>query len=107
MSSQVPSVLGMNVIRRCYGEACYAGPPKRCHEASITADRGAGRVKIHGKKACRIPERYSGTTVLFESLYSGLPAGLLGSPALVLVVRGTAYIPTVNVGSSDMLVLGP
>lgn len=57
--------------------------------------------------AATCSERYSGTTVLFESLYSGLPAGLLGSPALVLVVRGTAYIPTVNVGSSDMLVLGP
>lgn len=40
---------------------------------------------------------------VFESLDSGLPAGLLVSPALVLVVRGTAYIPIVNVGPSDVL----
>ncbi|KAJ7986683.1 hypothetical protein DPEC_G00342440 [Dallia pectoralis] len=34
---------------------------------------------------------------------SGLPAGLLVSPALVRVVRGTAYIPVVNVGTIDVL----
>ncbi len=46
-------------------------------------------------------EQYSGGTVLFEPLESGLPAGLLASPALVPVTRGTVYIPVVNVGISD------
>lgn len=36
--------------------------------------------------------------VLFEPLESGLPAGLLASPALVQVSEGTAYILVVNVG---------
>lgn len=133
VSLQVPGVLGMNVIHRCYREIfgqhglalfdlpVVSGAPKpvmqalqKCHEASITTDRGAGKVKIRGKKAC-IPggvmqivaatcsEQYSGTSVLFESLDSALPAGLLASPVLVPVVRGTAYIPIVNVGSLDVL----
>jgi len=74
VSSQVPDVLGMNVIRRCYGElfgqhglALFDLPvvseaPKlvmqalqKCHEASVTADQGAGRVKVRGKKSYRIP----------------------------------------------------
>lgn len=57
-----------------------------------------------GRKVWRIPggvmkivaatcsEHYSGTTVLFEPLDSGLLAGLLASPALVQMKRGTAYI---------------
>ncbi|KAJ8011834.1 hypothetical protein DPEC_G00062400 [Dallia pectoralis] len=48
-------------------------------------------------------EQYSGCTVLFEPLGSGLLAGLLASPALVQVVGGTAYIPIVNVGTIDVL----
>lgn len=42
-------------------------------------------------------EQYSGTTVFFETLDSGLPAGLLASPAFVPMVRCTAYIPIVKV----------
>lgn len=53
--------------------------------------------------AAMFSEQYSGSTVLFEPSDSGLPAGLLASPALVRVVRGTAYIPVVNVGSTDVL----
>ncbi|XP_041853008.1 uncharacterized protein LOC121647552 [Melanotaenia boesemani] len=133
-SSQAPGVLGMNIIRKCYGElfgqhglALFDQPPvsetsetvrqslQRCHQASITAHRGVGKVKVRGKGACRIPggvmkvvaapcsEQYSGGTVLFEPLDSGLPAGLLAVPALVPVVRGTTYIPIMNVGSSDVL----
>lgn len=41
--------------------------------------------------------------MLFEPLDSGLPAGLIASPALVRVVRGTAYIPIVNVGTIDVV----
>nr|XP_057913595.1 uncharacterized protein LOC131107503 [Doryrhamphus excisus] len=47
--------------------------------------------------------QYAGSTVLFEPSDSGLPAGLLASPALVRVVRGTAYIPVVNVGTIEVL----
>lgn len=54
--------------------------------------------------AATCSEQYSGTTVLFESLDSGQPAGLLASPAPVPLVRGTAYVPIVNVGSSDVLI---
>lgn len=67
VSSQAPGVLGMNVIRRCYGELfgqhglalfdlpVVAEAPKlvtqalqKCHEASVTADQGAGKVKVRG-----------------------------------------------------------
>lgn len=39
--------------------------------------------------------------MLFEPLDSGLPAGLLASPALVPLTRGTAFIPVVNLGMTD------
>lgn len=65
--------------------------------------------------ACRIPggvikivaatcsDELSDHSVLFERLEAGLLAGLLAFPALVSVVRGTAYIPIVNVGTTDVL----
>lgn len=40
---------------------------------------------------------------MFEPPSYGLPAGLLASPALLRVTRGTMYIPVVNVGSADVL----
>ena len=135
VSSQVPGILGMNIIRRCYhvlfgqhGLALFTlssvseAPEsvtqalQKCHQASGSPPQHvAGQVKIRGKKACRIPggtmklvaatcsKQYSGTSVLFEPSESGLPAGLLASPALVQVVQGTAYIPIVNVGSTGVL----
>ena len=135
VSAQVPGVLGMNVIRRCYRElfgqhglalfelpSVFEAPEavvqalQKCHQASVNAPQHvSGRVQVRGRKAWRIPggmmkvvaatcsELYSGTTVLFEPLDSGLPAGLLASPALVQVKRGTAYIPIVNVGSTEAL----
>lgn len=135
MSSQVPGVLGMNVIRRCYRElfvqygaalfdlSVVSEAPElvvqalqKCHQAGVQAPEAAsGTVKVRGRKACRIPggsmkivaatcsEQYSDNTVMFEPLDRGLPAGLLASPALVRVVRGTAYIPVVNVGTADVL----
>ena len=135
VSAQVPGILGMNIIRRCYqvlfgqhGLALFnllsvSDAPEtvtqalqKCHQASRQAPQhAAGQVKVRGGKACRIPggtmtivtatcsEQYSGTRVLFEPSESGLPAGLLASHALVRVVRGTAYIPIVNVGSTSVL----
>lgn len=135
VSAQVPGVLGMNVIRRCYRElfgqhglalfdlpSVSEGPEsvlqalQKCHQASVQASQPASsKVKVRGRRAWRIPggvmkivaatcsEHHSGTSVLFEPLDSGLPAGLLASPALVRVERGTAYIPIVNVGATDVL----
>lgn len=47
--------------------------------------------------------QYSGATVLLEPPEAGLPAGLLVSPALIQVIRGTAHVPVVNVGTADVL----
>ena len=134
-SPHSPGILGMNVLRRCYstlfgqhGNALFdlptvTGAPQsvvqalqKCHRTSLAPPlKVTGRVKVLGRKACRISggtmqivpatcsAQYSGTTVLFEPLEKGLPAGLLASPALVRVEGGTAYIPVVNVGSSDVL----
>lgn len=89
---------------------------QRCHKVSEAPQSGvASRVKVRGQKVCRIPggtmqvvpatcsARYSGATVLFEPSDQGLPASLLASPALVHVENGTAHIPIVNVGSSDVV----
>lgn len=89
---------------------------QKCHDVSIRAPLDlSGHVRVRGKRACCIPggvmkvvaatcsEQYSGATVLFEPTDVNLPAGLLASPALVRVVRGTAYIPVVNVGTTAVL----
>lgn len=134
-SLQVPGVMGMNVIQKCYhklfvqhGLALFElssvtqAPPsvtqalQKCHQATTQIPPELpGKVKVRGKRACRIPggamkivavtcsEWFSDATVLFEPLDSGLLAGLLASPSVVRVVRGTAYIPIVSVGSIDVL----
>lgn len=48
-------------------------------------------------------EKYAEGVVLFEPPEPGLPAGLLASPALVQVIRGTAYLPVVNVGTAGVM----
>lgn len=48
-------------------------------------------------------DNFFGSVALFEPLDSGLPGGLLASPALVQVSRGTVYIPVVNIGTTDVL----
>lgn len=48
-------------------------------------------------------DHFSGSAALFEPLDSGLPGGLLASPALVWVSRGTSYILVVNIGTTDVL----
>lgn len=68
---------------------------QKCHKASVKAHRGGwGKVNVCGKKAFSFPRRvmrtimptcsqqYSGTTVLFECLDSGLHADLLTPLAL-------------------------
>lgn len=51
--------------------------------------------------AATCSQHYSGSDVLLEPLSTGLPAGLLVSPALVQLPRGTVCIPIVNVGVND------
>ncbi|KAK0136668.1 hypothetical protein N1851_027171 [Merluccius polli] len=73
--SQVPGVLGMNIIRKCYQELfgqhglalfsqpCVSGSPEpvvqalqQCHCASTKAPQPSpGKVKVRGKRAWRIP----------------------------------------------------
>ncbi|RVE58875.1 hypothetical protein OJAV_G00198510 [Oryzias javanicus] len=124
----------MNVLRKCCQElfgqhgtdmfepSLISGVPEsvvealqQCHHV-LARESGTptGRVKVKGKKVCRIPggtmklvgascsEQYSGCTVLFDPSDCKLPAGLLASPSLVEVVRGTTYVPIVNVGSMDV-----
>lgn len=86
-----------------------------CHHATSATLRTQGKVKVRGRRSLWIPgglmkmvpvtcsERYSDSTVLFEPLELGLPAGLLASPSLVRATWGTAYIPVVNVGYDDVL----
>lgn len=133
-SNQVPGVLGMNVLSKCYQELsgqyglafledpsiAQAPAPllqafQHCHQAEIQPPTTViGRAKVRGRRACRISggsmklvpatcsPQYASGVVLFEPLESGLPSGLLASPALVRVHHGTASIPVVNVGTTDV-----
>lgn len=69
--------------------------------------RGTRAVRIAGGTMKFVPstcsEQLAGPTALFEPPESGLPAGLLASPCLVPVTGGTAYVPVVNVGVTDVL----
>lgn len=74
------------------------------------------KVRDRGGQACpdlgvamKLIARFAQSCIqalLFEPPDSGLPAGLLTSPTLVLVIRGTAYIPIV-VGSTNVLLYPP
>lgn len=79
---------------------------QQCHQASLLTSPGTpGNVRVRGGRALRIPggvmriiastcsEQSAGTTVLFEPLESGLPAGLLASPALLRVERAQPTFP--------------
>lgn len=52
---------------------------------------------------CRRASSVHMGSALFELLDSGLPNGLLASPALVKVVSGTAFIPVTNVGTTEVI----
>ncbi|XP_060780518.1 uncharacterized protein LOC132888512 [Neoarius graeffei] len=89
---------------------------QRCHQAAVHVPSvRSGAVRVRGPQAVRIgsgtmrfmastcSEQLSGQTTLFEPLESGLPAGLLASPCLVQVHQGTAFVPVVNVGVTNVL----
>ncbi|KAL0194732.1 hypothetical protein M9458_008304, partial [Cirrhinus mrigala] len=133
--AQVPGVLGMNILGRCYrellgqhGAALFDLPSvsqapsfvfqalQHCHQVDAQpAVDCKGRVRVRGRRACRITGgtmkfvaatcsvQYASGTVLFEPPTSGLPAGLLASPALLRVDSGTVYVPIVNVGTMDVV----
>lgn len=133
MCKDIPGVLGMNILGRCYqdlfgqhGTALFELPIivqspsvlqalQHCQQVSTKSSDLAGNVRVRGHRACRIPggtmklvtatcsSQFSGPTVLFEPSESGLPAGLLASPALVRVTRGTVWVPIVNVGTVDVV----
>ncbi|KAL7870950.1 hypothetical protein SRHO_G00084470 [Serrasalmus rhombeus] len=89
---------------------------QHCHQSAAQVPRDPmGHVKVRGSRALRIPggvmklvastcpELLVGRSALFEPSEVGLPAGLLASPCLVHVVRGTVYVPVVNVGTTEVL----
>ncbi|KAI2668517.1 Retrovirus-related Pol polyprotein from transposon 17.6 [Labeo rohita] len=89
---------------------------QHCHQVDAQpAVDCKGRVRVRGRRACRITGgtmkfvaatcsvQYASGTVLFEPPTSGLPAGLLASPALLRVDSGTVYVPIVNVGTMDVV----
>ena len=111
-----------------HGSSLFASPPvshapgpifealQQYHQSSVSKPNPCtGTVRVGGEWTIRIPggvlrlvastcpEQASDQAVLFEPLESGLPCGLLASPCLVRVIRGTAYIPVINVGTTDVL----
>ncbi len=137
MSLEVPGVLWMNILGRCYqelfgqhGSALFDLPVitqlpdvslkskciANCHQVSARKlSDHVGWERVHGRRVCGIPgvtmklmdatcsAQYFGGTVLFEPPESGVPAGLLPSPALVRVNRGTVYVSVVNVGTVEVM----
>ncbi|KAI2645974.1 Retrovirus-related Pol polyprotein from transposon opus [Labeo rohita] len=123
----------MNVLKRCYQELfgqhgpalfdlpdvskaphCVSQALQHCCDVNtLTSVNRMGMVR--GRRPCRIPgdtftfvpamcsDEYSNGAVLFEPPESGLPAGLLASPAVVQVNKGTAYVPVVNVDVTDVM----
>lgn len=71
--------------------------------------------RVRGARVLRIPggvmklvsstcaEQLSGHSVLFEPLQSDLPAGIIVSPCLVQVERGTVHILVINVGTTEVV----
>lgn len=89
---------------------------QHCHQATVQRHVPCtGAVRVRGPRVVQIPggvmklvastcpEQLFGQSLLFEPPESGLPAGLLAFPCLVQVVRGTTYIPVVNVGTTKVL----
>lgn len=130
--TNVPGILGMNVLSRCYreligrhGSALFELPAvthdskisqafQHCQQTFGVLAHG-GDVRVRGRAVCRVPggtmklvaatcsASYVGNVVLFEPPETGLPAGLLASPALVHIAGGTVYVPLVNVGTVDVV----
>lgn len=70
---------------------------QHCHQSGGQF-RAVGKVKVRGPI-----EQFASSSVLMETLQSGLPEGLLPSPSLLWVTLGTVHVPVVNVGISDVL----
>ncbi len=126
--TDIPGILGMNVLSRCYkelfgrhGSTLFELPSvaqdskivrafQDCQQVTCASAHG-GNVKVRGRRVCRISggtlkfmtttcsSSLAGKTVLFEPSETGLPAGLLASPSLVQVTGGTVSVPVVNVGT--------
>ena len=100
--SQAPGLV-IEALQRCH---LSAAETPRTHIATARV-RGPRAVRIAGGTmtfiASTCSEQLSGQTALFEPPDSGLPAGLLASPCLVQVTRGTAYVPIINVGVTEVL----
>lgn len=96
------------------------GPVKQalqqCHQTQAQAPPGySGRVRVRGRRGVCIPgcsmkfvavtcsQQHFGNAALFDPPSAGLPDGLLASSALVQVNRGTAHVPIVNVGVTDVV----
>lgn len=88
---------------------------QQCHRIEANAPtEHSGHVRVKGGRVCRVPggtmkmvaatgPQHLQDQILFEPLSSGLPAGLLASPSLVNMSRGTVYIPIVNVGTQEVV----
>uniref|UniRef100_A0A8C1Y575 Gypsy retrotransposon integrase-like protein 1 n=2 Tax=Cyprinus carpio TaxID=7962 RepID=A0A8C1Y575_CYPCA len=89
---------------------------QQCHQVSTHPPPGcSGWVRVRGPRMQRViggtitliaatcSEQLADGVVLLEPLESGLPENLLVSPALVRVVKGTVYVPIVNVGTLDVM----
>lgn len=128
-ASFVPGILGMNVILHCdqklfgsNGLSLFnlplfmqaSGPVtevlQQCHKATIQShDKSTGVVRVRGSWVVCIPGGImklvasTGPEQFSATLHFLSPQSLacqLASPCLVHVVRGTAYILVVNVGTT-------
>ena len=97
-----PSGPWLPAFQFCQQAEVQPSPSSPC----LATLRSRRRVRIPGGSTKIVAATCSAldtpSSILVEPLSSGydLPAGLLVSSALVQVVRGTAYIPVVNVGVS-------
>lgn len=130
--ASVPGILGMNIISYellfCqHGSALFELPTvsqapgpvfqalQQYHQADgnpppdmkCSVKLCQGRVHLISgcvtKFVVATSDQFSGGFALFEPLDSGLPGGLLASPAFVRAFRGTVYISVVNVCTIDIV----
>ncbi|KAK0131974.1 Retrovirus-related Pol polyprotein from transposon 17.6 [Merluccius polli] len=108
-----PALFDSPAVSRAPGPVVEA--LQHCHHSAVRVQKDrTGTVRVRGARAVCVPagvmklvagtcpQQLEGSSALFEPPESGLPAGLLASPCLVRVVRGTAYVPIINVGTTDV-----
>ncbi|KAI4897396.1 hypothetical protein NFI96_007157 [Prochilodus magdalenae] len=100
--SQAPGPI-LDALQQCHSSA-FQGSRDLSGIASV---RGARAIRVPGGVmkwvASTCPEQFSGQVVLLEPPEGGLPAGLLVPLCLLPVVRGTVYVPVVNVGTTEIV----